>query len=53
MVVMVTVTVLVVAHIVLPLAQWDDGYTKPGCLRCLFSWGPLVVYGAIYGGVLA
>ncbi len=52
MAVMVTVTVLVVADIVVRLAQWQDGYTQPAPLVLSLLVGTLVAYGAIYGGAL-
>lgn len=52
MAVMVTVTVLVVANVVVRLSQWGDGYTQTAPLVLSLLAGTLVAYGAIYGGAL-
>ncbi len=52
MAVMVTVTVLVVADIIVRLAQWGDGSTQAVPLVLSLLVGTLVSYGAIYGGAL-
>jgi uncharacterized membrane protein len=52
MAVMVTVTLLVIADIVVRLARWDDGYTGPVPLVLSLLVGSLVAYGSIYGGAL-
>lgn len=52
MAVMVTVTVLVIADIVVRLGDWDAGITQPVPLALSLLVATLVSYGAIYGGVL-
>ncbi len=52
MAVMVTVTVLVIADILVRLSQWGDGSTQAVPLVLSLLVGTLVAYGAIYGGAL-
>jgi uncharacterized membrane protein len=52
MAVMVTVTVIVVANIVVRLGQWDDGHVSVAVLILSLLAGGLVSYGATYGGSL-
>jgi uncharacterized membrane protein len=52
MAVMVTVTVLVVANIIVRLVEWGEGAVPPLPLLLSLLVGALTAYGAIYGGVL-
>lgn len=52
MVVMITVTLLVVADIVLRLGDWPEAATPAPVLILSVAVGLLVSYGAVYGGAL-